>query len=215
MVYMARPVDPVDVPISPEIKQRHDESRKKYPHLNISEGEYILDAVKRHWIGLVRIWLTALAVVSAFMGLFALLFAQNQGSIDAGVGLSGNLVTTLGMGLVGLVVVLATLGAVVATYVYNNNRFYLTNESVIQEIQTSLFSRHEQTVSLNNIEDASFEQNGILPHIFNYGRIRLSTEGDETTYRFTYVAGPKKHIARLNNAIEAFKNGRPVDPNDN
>jgi hypothetical protein len=81
---------------------------------------------------------------------------------------------------------------------------------VIQEIQTSLFTKHEQTVSLVNIEDASFVQRGILQTMLNYGSIRLSTEGDETTYRFSYVANPKEQIAVLNNAVEAFKNGRPV-----
>lgn len=96
-------------------------------------------------------------------------------------------------------------------WVYINNRFFLTNESVIQELQFGLFSRHEQTVSLLNIEDASFSQRGPLQAMFNYGSIRLSTEGDETTYRFDYVADPKREIAVLNNAIEAFKNGRPVE----
>ena len=72
--------------------------------------------------------------------------------------------------------------------------------------------RREQTVSLGSIEDASFKQNGILQTVLDYGTIRLSTEGQETTYVFRYVAHPKKQIATLNNAIEAFKNGRPVDP---
>jgi hypothetical protein len=71
--------------------------------------------------------------------------------------------------------------------------------------------RKEQTVSLANIEDASFDQHGIIPTLLNYGSIRLSTEGDETTYRFTYVSNPKKQIEILNNAVEAFKNGRPID----
>jgi hypothetical protein len=75
----------------------------------------------------------------------------------------------------------------------------------------SLFARKEQTVSLANIEDASFDQHGIIQMLFNYGSIRLSTEGDETTYRFTYVSNPKKQIELLNNAVEAFKNGRPIE----
>lgn len=94
------------------------------------------------------------------------------------------------------------------------NRFFLTNESVIQEIQISLFSKREQTVSLMNIEDSSYSQKGILQTLFNYGSIRLSTEGDETTYRFNYVADPKNQVAVLNNAVEAFKNGRPVTNDD-
>lgn len=105
------------------------------------------------------------------------------------------------------------LAMAIAYYVYINNKFFLTNESVIQEIQVSLFSRQEQTVSLGNIEDASFTQRGILQQILDYGDIRLSTEGDETTYRFSYVARPKDHIAKLNNAVESFKLGRPVEDN--
>ena len=62
-----------------------------------------------------------------------------------------------------------------------------------------------------NIEDASYTQRGPVQQLLNYGSIRLSTEGDETTYRFDYVSNPKEEIATLNNAVEAFKNGRPVE----
>ena len=114
-------------------------------------------------------------------------------------------------GMALLFCVLVVLGGATALWVYLQNQFYMTNESVIQEIQESLFSRHEQTVSLGSIEDASFRQSGILQTMFDYGTIRLSTEGDETTYIFHYVTNPKRQIAILNNAIESFKNGRPVD----
>jgi uncharacterized membrane protein YdbT with pleckstrin-like domain len=120
-----------------------------------------------------------------------------------------------GVLLLGILAIISILiSGYVAIWVYLSNQFYLTNESVIQEIQLTLFSRREQTVSLANIEDASFQQTGILQTMLNYGSIRLSTEGDETTYRFNYVANPRVEIARLNNAIEAFKNGRPVDSDD-
>jgi uncharacterized membrane protein YdbT with pleckstrin-like domain len=109
-----------------------------------------------------------------------------------------------------MLLLLFLIGGYIVIWIYLNNKFFLTNESVIQEIQVSLFSRHEQTVSLINIEDASFRQQGILQSMLNYGSIRLSTEGDETTYRFNYVYNPKQEIAMLNNAVEAFKNGRPV-----
>ena len=110
-----------------------------------------------------------------------------------------------------LLAVLFMAGGYLAVWVYMNNRFFLTNESVIQEIQLSVFVHKEQTVSLMNIEDASYSQKGPLQVLLNYGSIRLSTEGEETTYRFDYVANPKVQIAILNNAVEAFKNGRPVE----
>ncbi len=51
----------------------------------------------------------------------------------------------------------------------------------------------------------------LIQQMFNYGSLRLSTEGDETTYRFNYVYDPREKVGILNNAVEAFKNGRPID----
>ena len=113
-------------------------------------------------------------------------------------------------GAILLLILLVAIGGFASVWVYLQNKFFMTNESVVQEVQLSLFSRHEQTVSLGSIEDASFQQSGILQLMFDYGSIRLSTEGEETTYRFQYVSNPKHQISILNNAVEAFKNGRPV-----
>lgn len=212
MVYLARPLEPHRPQIPEEVQRRAEESQRQYPHLNLSEGEYIVTAVRRHPIGLIQIWGAVLLVIGIFFAAFAALFMNPESSPLAEMLGGGEDVTTMGAVLVGGLSMLAILGGLAATYIYNNNRFYLTNESVIQEIQNSLFSKHEQTVNLSNIEDASYQQNNILQMMLNYGSIRLSTEGDETTYRFSYVANPKKHIATLNNAVESFKSGRPVHP---
>lgn len=209
VVHVARPINPEEVHIPEEIQRRHDESRQKYPNLNLSRGEFIISAVKRHPIGIVKIWALAIALIFAFGAVSFYLFLGENPAVAANPQQTQQS-ATLGLALILIPAILISLGAMVATYVYRSNRFYLTNESVIQEIMTSLFSTHEQTVSLANIEDASFKQTGIIPMLFNYGTIRLSTEGDETTYMFTYVSHPKRHIAVLNNAVEAFKNGRPV-----
>lgn len=203
-VHIARPIDPSHPDIPEDILRRHESSRRNYPRLNLSRGEFIISAVKRHPIGIIQIWLIAFVLVGTLAVMASFFVADNQGSDVLGLAVAG----------IGALSILIAVGALVATYVYNNNRFFLTNESVIQEIQDTLFSRHEQTVSLANIEDASYRQNGLIQHLLNYGTIRLSTEGDETTYRFSYVANPKQHIAKLNNAVEAFKNGRPVDVPD-
>lgn len=211
VVHVSRPIDPVDQPIPPEIMRRYEDSRQKYPHINLSKGEYVINAVRRHPIGLLQIWFVVAILMLAFGAVFTMLFLNNDSSQLFSMFSSQEDAVSSAAAIGGVLFVLFIMGGLVASYIYNSNRFYLTNESVIQEIQTSLFSRHEQTVSLSNIEDASYKQNGILPALFNYGTIRLSTEGDETTYSFSYVANPKKHIAVLNNAVEAFKNGRPVE----
>lgn len=210
VVHLSRAVEPVKVEVTPEIKAKHEESKRRYPSLNLSEAEYVISAVRRHPIGLalpigVTVFFTALIISSLI----------NYQLIISSLGL----LTTPDMGSIFvmsvLFLILIWIGSYIAIWVYMNNKFFLTNESVIQEIQVSVFSKHEQTVSLANIEDASFQQQGILQSIFNYGSIRLSTEGDETTYRFSYVASPKRQIAILNDAVEAFKNGRPMTDSDN
>lgn len=209
VVHLSRAVNPVEQEISPEVKRKHDESMRAFPFLNLSEAEYVISAVRRHPIGLVfplGITVFLIALVASFI--------INFNIMAPALGLEG-VISYESFTLVGiLLITLFALGGYIAVWVYLNNKFFLTNESVIQEIQHSLFSRHEQTVSLQNIEDASFVQHGILQNMLNYGSIRLSTEGDETTYRFHYVTNPKRQIAILNNAVEAFKNGRPVSDSD-
>lgn len=201
-VHMTRAVDPAKPVISEETQRRHDEAVKAYPTLNLTAGEYIISAVRRHPIGLLFPILggafLALLVIFTLVAYPTLVPTNNppyESIILPAI----------------LVLMLIGIGVYIISWVYLNNKFFLTNESVIQEIQTTLFSHNEQTVSLANIEDASYTQTGILQVLLNYGSIRLSTEGDETTYRFNYVSDPKKQIALLNNAVEAFKNGRPVE----
>lgn len=211
VVHVARPLEPEKLEVSPERQKLHDRSRRMYPFLNLSEGEYVIAAVRRHPIGIIlplaggTLLIALMLSVLVNYDIFTTTF-QVTGPLQSAAAIAVPI-----WAFVGVIV----LFMAVAYYVYINNKFFLTNESVIQEIQTSLFSRQEQTVSLANIEDASFTQHGILQQVLDYGDIRLSTEGDETTYRFSYVASPKNHIERLNNAVEAFKNGRPVDDSDN
>lgn len=211
IVQMVRPLEPVKQEMSAEVKARHDESLDSFPGLNLSDGEYVVRAVRRHPIGLFFPMLIGTFLIAAVLSVWI-----NFEPLVESLQLRGNAADPAGITIPALLLcLLIGLGMYIYYYIYVNNKFFLTNESVIQEIQNSLFSRHEQTVSLGNIEDASFVQQNIIQHLFNYGSIRLSTEGDETTYRFTYVANPKEHIATLNNAVEAFKLGRPVDGSDN
>ena len=207
-MYYTRPLDPKGPSMTPEFEQKCEESKRKYPKLNLSYGEYVISDVKRHPIGLLGVWTICGLAIAGIISLVALVAANNDDMAG------GNLpVAPVGIGAA-LLSILILIGGYIATYVYKANTFYLTNESVIQNIQMSLFANREQTVSLGNVEDASYMKHGIIQTIFDYGTIRLSTQGDETTYRFSYASHPAKQVAKLNNAVEAFKNGRPVQDDD-
>lgn len=205
-VHISRPVEPAKVFVSDDIKAKHNQSVKLYPSLNLSKGEYVISSVKRHLIGLLAPFIVGVVLISL---VFSALF--NYDLIVVIFKLTGNMANVSIIFLpVIIIIALIVLATYITYYVYTNNKLYLTNESLFQTIQTGLFTKREQVVSLQNIEDASYSQDGILQQLLNYGSIRLSTIGDENTYRLTYVSNPKDQIDVLNNAVEAFKNGRPI-----
>jgi Bacterial PH domain len=206
-VHMSRPVEVGKPFISDATKIKHDHSRQLYPNINLSDGEYVIVAVRRHPIGLagplgVAVLLIAIA--------FSLLF--NFDLVAQRLQLSGAAADPAMMILPALLfIILVCLGTYIAYYVYINNKLYMTNECVIEFKQSGLFNHSEHSISLSSIEDASYTQTNLVQQLIGYGSIRLSTVGDETTYKFNYVGHPKDLIDRLNSSVEAFKNGRPVE----
>ena len=173
VVHAARPLEPTVPAVSPETKARHDQSVRDYPQLNLSEGEYVILDIKRHPIGMV-----IPTAITLLLVVVLLVFAASFSSLTANIPLFPAVNPGAVLGIALLLVALVVLGGAITLWVYLQNHFFMTNESVIQEIQQSLFVRHEQTVSLGSIEDASFFQAGIAQTIFNYGTIRLSTGDD-------------------------------------
>jgi len=204
-LYAHPPKQQTDLSVS--TKTKHDRSVRAFPGISLSDGEYVISSIRRHPIGLfIPIALGVFLVAIIFTVLFNYDLIIKALDIDIST-ISSSAIVITSVVVIGVVL----LALYVNYYVYMNNRMYLTNESVIQQIQNGLFSKSEQIVSLGNIEDASYTQNGIVQQIFDFGSIRLSTEGDETTYRFNYVGEPKEVINTLNVAIEDFKNFRPID----
>jgi hypothetical protein len=206
-VHLIRPTEPEKQIISDATKLKHQKSQKKYPVLNLSEGEYVISAIRRHPIGLFLPVVLGLLLVVLALSLFINFDAVMKSFQFTNVSISSADILLPVSVFIGLVF----LSMYIAYYVYINNGLFLTNESIIQEIQSGLFSRRERIVSLVDIEDVSYSQNGLVQQIFNYGSIRLSTEGEGTIYHFNYVASPKDVIGTLSNAVEAFKNGRAIN----
>lgn len=211
IIHVSRSLEPQKQEISPELAMKHKRSSEMYPEIDLSEGEYVVQVAKRHPIGLL---VPSLMSIIIFVMSISLIFTIST--------INNFLEETLGIeipsAIFSLVSLLLMIGSaatlIVSFYVFKNNKLYLTNESVIQRVQISLFSKQEQSVSLASIEDSSYKKSNIFQHIFDYGDIRLSTVGEETTYRLSYVISPKKYMTALDHAVEAFKNGRPFTEED-
>ncbi len=188
---------------TPEDLAKQKESQARYPELRLSAGEYVIEEVDRHPIGLISIWAVAGFLLLLVFSVLPL-YAANQQFIAQLflVPISKLPAVSVLMTPVLIMAGVIILGGFIATVVYRGNRFYLTNESVVQHVQYSLFSTKQQVVNLINVEDASSTQFGIVEQLLNYGTLRLSTQGEDTVYSFRFVANPKKIVADVNDAME-------------
>ncbi|HPF30981.1 MAG TPA: PH domain-containing protein [Candidatus Saccharibacteria bacterium] len=188
-------------PISDIVKLKHSQSKKIFPEIDISENEYVISAIERHPIGLFLPTLVGLSIITLlFIAIFNYDLLVKELRLS---GASADLYSVIFplIAFIGLTII----GMYIIYYIYVNNKLFLTNENLIQQIQTGLFSRREKTVHLSNIEDTSFSQKNIIQQIFNHGSIRMTIEANGTLYKFSYISNPKEFIATLNNTIDSYR----------
>lgn len=193
-----------EVSVSGELMARHEESRRRFPGIHLSKGEYIIMEVRRHPIGLLSIWALTILLVGAALAIIPL-YSANRDSIASVLDVAiASLPSEASLTLPVLALAAAFgMGGLIAVYVYNGNLFYLTNESIIQFVQNSIFSTKEQQINLVNVDDVSYRQHGILQQVLHYGTVRVSTEGDERNpYIFHFVANPQRVTRAINDAME-------------
>lgn len=209
IIHMTRSMEPVKQEIPPEMKEKHDQSVERYPHLDLSEHEYVILSVRRHIIGM----LPAMAF-GAILFLVILFVIFSHSSIESFFGVAyaadGTSLTLFGI----LSCVVLGMALYIVWWVYVNNLFFLTNESVIEKTQLTPFSSNVKSVGLGDVVDVSYRQTGIIEHILNFGTVQVGTKDDEVPYIFNYVNAPKKQASILKEAVEAFKNGRAIREDD-
>lgn len=205
-VHMVQPEDSEKPFISDATKIKHDRSKQLYPDLSLNDEEYVITSLRRHVIGLAAPFgIGILLIALSFSALFNFDIIVDSLQLKGPSADPANAVLPIL-----LFVLLVLLGTYAAYYVFINNKFYLTNESIIKVTQLSLMSHREQVINLTNVGDASYNKRGVLQKIFDYGSIRLSTLGYITTYRFTYVAQPKQCIDTIKNTLETYEANRVI-----
>ena len=78
----------------------------------------------------------------------------------------------------------------------------VTSEKLAQLLNPSLFNRKISQLSIGDVQDVSVHQNGIFPHIFDYGTVVIETAGEQQNYTFTFAPEPYKCAQAMVNAHE-------------
>lgn len=170
----------------------------------IPEGNHQLLVIKRHPFGLVAMYLSAtVGLVVAFGLLFFLVPSLLTGDNQATAMRFLMMFTVIATSLVFIVLL-------IATYVYRQNRWVVTDESVHQTSQRGLFNRQSSELSMANIEDVTAEQKGILAQLFGFGTLRAETAGELPYFHFNYCPHPDKYAKIILDARQKYINDDPA-----
>jgi hypothetical protein len=197
----ANSIDPdhPDQILTPEqIREKHDASVRDFPLIQFLPDEYVVIDVKRTSFGVLKNWL-AVAIVPV------LIVAVLIGADFAKILTEQIFLGVLALG--GAVFLIALIAAVVANYVFRQNRLIITNERVFRRLQLTPFSYSDENIELSKIENCSFSQENPLEMMLNYGGIRLSTVGNEKTYEFNYASDPRDQFQIINLMVQETDNG--------
>ncbi len=192
------------------IEVNHQESIEQYPGISFRDNEFVIKEIRRHPIGLYLIWSIA-GFISLLMILVWSIIFYSSDSVFADIA-GQRLTNIINMSSIMFfsIVVITILFAYIATRVYRANKMVVTTERVVQYMSASLFDRKKQTIDLGWIEDVSSHKRGFFATMFNFGSVRLSTIGDESTYYFKLAKNPAEISSQLNELILAVKNEDPL-----
>lgn len=187
------PTTPLAPPTPPPLS-----GLSKSPDSDMLEpGESVITIVHRSIIGLVGIYLVAIAAVAA---IFILVIALSPDTFDtSNQSISPALSAIMVLGAAFLVLILFS-----ATYIYRQSRLLITDRSLVQIIQKSLFIRKISRLSFSNVEDVSSEQRGILASIFGYGTLMVQTAGERDNFVFGLCPNPTTLADRIIEARQAY-----------
>ncbi|MCL2869947.1 PH domain-containing protein, partial [Candidatus Saccharibacteria bacterium] len=185
-------------------------SVNEYPQLDLESDEYVLIDVKRHPIALALIWAAEAFLAVCLIAVWFVIVVAGSNSLMPTGTTTKSYISLIAICVLGFLV----LAGFVSSYVFKNNKLFITNKRAIQQIVGSLFFRQNQEINLRMIEDVSFKQSGVLQYMFNYGTVRMSTVGDENTYTFTCAKNPQDQAREMGKIVEKIRQSTPETLSD-
>jgi hypothetical protein len=148
---------------------------KDYFSQDLKEGEEVIRIVRKHWASFVwPVTKTFLILIIPFL-LSAFLFSNYIGIIIFFVWVS----IGFGYGLYQWIC-------------WYFDHFIITNLRIVNVDQKTLFARLVSETGLINIQDVTYEINGFLASLFNYGTVKVMTASNNNTLEMKAIERPKE-----------------------
>lgn len=166
--------------------------------------EQIIFQIKRHPIGILAVYIVSSVLLIA-LAIVAFGVAPRYLSSSSSAQVYG--IASVAY----FIFLLLVVGFVYVSHmVYWDNSWTLSNESLTQVTRSSLFDKQSSHLSLGNLQDVTASQEGMIPHLFHYGSLRVETAGEGSKFFFPLCPNPNVYAQYILEARERFEQGARV-----
>lgn len=160
----------------------------------LQDGESMVCEIRRHPVGLMGLYIGTGFFILLIVAIY--LFGLKVLGYDTARNMQ------IGAIIVALLSALSLLYLFVEIKVFNGNRWIVTSDSLTQVQQTGLFTRQASQLSLDNLEDITTEQNGLLAQMLDYGVLKAETAGENSKFKFMFCPNPNYYAKLILDARE-------------
>ena len=172
---------------------------------NVDKDEKLLAIIKRHPFGIIRLYAAILIGLGASVGLvFYLLPAFVKPDENSGI---YAIVGVIAVIVVGFMLFIAAI----ATTIYNKSQLLITDKTITQTIQVSLFNKKVSQLAVSSVEDVTANTNGIFPTLFGYGKLLIETAGEQENFHFEYCPHADHYAKLVLEARQQFLGEREME----
>lgn len=178
--------------------------KKLLQNIEFDQNEQIFLEVRKHPIGLIMTYIIGTFATTVVFGLLVLLpLSYDFSTVGADVGFTGESMRAILIAVGLFMTLFSVIITAVAAFIYSQNVLLVTSEKIAQQLYLSLFSKKISQLSIADVQDSTVIQNGIFPHLFNYGTVIIETAGEQRNYNFTFAPSPYDVSKALTGAHEA------------
>lgn len=180
------------------------EDKMYHQRLPMGSDEKTIAIYRHHWFAYVSILFVVLCVITILLGSAAALVSQG------GAGGLGQYKDTVVAGTV-LLSVIILLFALIPVWLRSQERLVLSDDSLYQLLQPSLFAGKVSQLNLAHLADVTVRQN-FFGTIFGYAQLTIETPGEQDNFEYTMLGNAHEAAREIlevhENYIAALESGR-------
>lgn len=152
---------------------------------------------RRHWVVYVPPFF-----IGALILIFSVVFYTQ---IDKIIFIANNeVMEAIAVSFISILMLFTILFVYVSWIVNYLNHQIVTNQNLVDVEQPGLFSRKISELSLEDIQDVSATQHGILQSVFHYGDVVVQTAGEKPNFTFEKIKNPYDIARRIMEIREKY-----------